>query len=534
MRKIILLLLLISTAYLSCAEFDVISFNKNKMDLAGRRNPVNDDEGNPCALIRISSDIGDVKCEGEGIVKKGRESSGNYYIYISQMSKNIIFKSENLNTKVFEFPMPLESTIVYNVELSQNDGLTNLNTVENLIASEDPEIKGIISNLQVAPFNENIISFEVRYDIDIGMEADKTTKLFLYNVITKTMLRIESTKIDNKSSEENKFYTKDRSLAWHPTKNWFVFNGNGFKNRENIYICEIKDIELADQNSIKGSMIDLYDQRYERSYCRYPSFDSSGKNLYFSRQLSKKNKKAKYNKSFSLAIISNIFENEQQKYKNINFKLLSEEKYDQFEVKCSPKDPNLVAYISYQHKVRSSDKSYVKYWLNIYDKRSKTVVTIDKLDGFKDYSFQWSDDGEYIFYNKAVSLDKTDKTFIKNRINKMNLHFIKVVYEGGKLSSEIQANPTTNVLLEDVTGKSHGIAFLNNNRILVSKYAPYNSLGIVDLQKWKNEDEVYFEKLDFENDTDVPALSQDKLFYIEYEYADKKTIVSVKSVGISR
>ena len=533
MKKIILLLLLTSTAYLFSAEFNIISFKKNKMDLAGRRNPVNDDEGNPCALIRISSDVEDVRCEGEGIAKKGRESSGNYYLYISQMSQSITFTSENLNTKVFEFPMPLESTIVYNIEVSKNDGLTNLSTVENLIASEDPEIKGIISNLQVAPFNENIVSFEVRYDIDVGMEADKTTKLFLYNVITKTMLRIESTKIGD-SSRDNKFYTKDRSLAWHPTKNWFVFNGNGFKNRENIYICEIKDIELADQNSIKGFMIDLYDQKYERSYCRYPSFDSSGKDLYFSRQLSKKSKKAKYNKSFSLAMINNIFENESEKFKNINFKLLSEEKYDQFEVKCSPQNPNLVAYISYQHKIRISDKPYVKYWLNIYDKKSKTVIIIDKLDGFKDYSFQWSDNGEYIFYNKAIALDKTDKGFIKDRVNKINLHFAKILYDNGKLSSEIQANPTTDILLEDVPGKSNGIAFINDNKILVSKYAPYNSLGIVDLQKWKNEDEVYFEKLDFENDTDAPALSKDRLFYIEYEYVDKKTIVSVKSVGIER
>ena len=239
-------------------------------------------------------------------------------------------------------------------------------------------------------------------------------------------------------------------------------------------------------------MIDLYDQKYERSYCRYPSFDSSGKGLYFSRQLSKKSKKAKYNKSFSLAYISNIFESEPEKFKNINFKLLSEEKYDQFEVQSSPKDPNLVAYISYQHKLRTSDKSYMKYWLNIYDKRSKTVVTVDKLDGFKDYPFQWGSNGEYIFYNKAVSLDQTDKGFIKDKINKINLHFAKVVYEGGKLSSEIQANPTTNVLLEDVTGKSHGIAFIDDNKVLASKYAPYNSLGIVDLQKWKNEDEASF------------------------------------------
>ena len=179
MKKITLLLLLILTAYSFSAEFNVISFKKNKMDLAGRRNPVNDKEGNPCALIRISSDLENMKCEGDGILKKGRESSGNYYVYISQMSKNITFVSENLNTKVYEFPIPLESTIVYNIELSKNDGLTNLNTVKKLIASEDPDIKGIISNLQVAPFNENIISFEVRSAEDIGMEADKTIKLFL-------------------------------------------------------------------------------------------------------------------------------------------------------------------------------------------------------------------------------------------------------------------------------------------------------------------------------------------------------------------
>ena len=48
------------------------------------------------------------------------------------------------------------------------------------------------------------------------------------------------------------------------------------------------------------------------------------------------------------------------------------------------------------------------------------------------------------------------------------------------------------------------------------------------------KDEFYCEKLDFENDTDSPALTPNKLLYIDYEYSDKKTIVSVKSVGIQR
>jgi hypothetical protein len=263
----------------------------------------------------------------------------------------------------------------------------------------------------------------------------------------------------------------------------------------------------------------------------YPSFSSNGKDLFFSRQLSKKDKKAKYNKSFSLAMINNIFENEEQKFKNINFNLLSEEKFDQFRVKCSPKDPNLVAYISYQHKIRNSDVFYAKYFLNVYDTKSKSVVTIDDLDGFKDYSFQWSTEGQYIFYNKAISLDKTDKDFIKDKINKINLHFAKVIYEEGELTTEIQKNEVSDVLLEDVPAKDNGIAFLNENKVLISKYAPYNSLCTVDLQKWRDGVKVYYEKLDFQNDTDAPALTQDKLFYIEYTYPEKKTIVSVKSVG---
>lgn len=533
MKKTILILLIL-TAYSFSAVFDVTLFKRNKMDMAGRRNPVNDDEGNPCALIRVKSDLEELKFEGDDIVKMGIESSGKYYIYIAQMAEGIKLLGKDMEPMNYEFPIPLESTIVFDLELSKNDGFTNLETVEQLLKSEDPEINGIITNLQVAPFNSNIISFEVRSAADIGMEADKTIKLFLYNVLTKTLLRIESSKIETKTSEDNKFYYKDRSMAWHPTENWFVFNGNGFKNRENIYICKINELEINDMESIEGYMIDLYDQKYERSYCRYPSFDHTGKDLYFSRQLSKKSKKSKYNKSFSLAMINNVFENEGQKFKNMNFKKLSEEKYDQFRIECSPKDPNLVAYVSYQHKVRSSDRTYVKYWLNIYDKRSKSVITVDKLDGFKDYSFQWSSDGQYILYNKAVSLDKTDKSFIKDKINKINLHLAKISYNDGKLSSEIQKNLISDILLEDVTGKDDGLAFINGNEIIASRYDPYNSLGIINLQHWMDDREVYFEKLDLQNDTDVPALSLDKLFYIEYEYIDKKTIVSINSVEIQR
>ncbi|MCK5759754.1 MAG: hypothetical protein KAH33_00570 [Candidatus Delongbacteria bacterium] len=532
--KIILITLLLGITYLFSVEFDVISFKKNSIDLAGRRNVVNDDEGNPCALIRVNSDLDQIKFEGSGIVKKGMESSGKYYIYIKQMSNSITLIGKDINSMEFEFPIPLESTIVYNLDLSQRDGLTNLEAIENLISSEDSEIKGTINNLQSAPFNENIISFEVKFASDMGFEDDKTVKLFLYNVSTKKLLRIESSKIGSDTSEENKFYTKDRSLSWHPTKNWFVFNGNGFKKRENLYICEIKDTEFNDQGSVKGYMISLYNQRNERSYCMYPSFNSSGKDLYFSRQLKKKNKKAKYNKSYSLAMISDVFENKSENFKKINFRILSEEKFDQFRITCSPNDPNLVAYISYKHKIRDLDNSYVKYQLNIYDKRSKTFITINDLDGFKDYSFQWSNNGEYIFYNKAVSLDQTDKSFIKDKINKINLYYSKILNENGKLSFEVQNNDSTSILLEDVPDKNFAIAFLNDTQILVSKYAPYNSLCIVDLQKWKNGVEPYYEKLDFLNDTDSPALARDKMFYIEYEYPEEKTIVSVKSVELTK
>jgi len=531
MKKIILILLILA-AYSFSAVFDVTLFKKNKMDLAGRRNPVNDTTGNPCALIRVRSDLEDLKFEGEDIVKMGIESSGKYYIYISQMSKGIRLLGKNLEPIDFEFPIPLESTIVFDLELSKNDGLTSSEPIEKLIKSDDPEIMGNISNLQVAPFDNNIISFEIRSAEDLGEESDKTVKLFLYNVLTKALLRIESSKIETKTSEGNKYYYKDRSLSWHPTENWFVFNGNGFKNRENIYICKINDLELMSMSSLESYMIDLYDQRYERSYCRFPTFDSTGKDLYFSRQLSKKSKKAKYNKSFSLAMISNIFENVEQKFKNINFNLLSEEKYDQFRVKCSPTDPNLVAYISFQHKIRSTSKAYMKYWLNIYDKRSKSVVTVDKLDGFRDYSFQWSSDGKYIFYNKAASLDDTDKQFIKDKINKINLYFARITYEGGKLVAKIQKNLISDVLLEDVTGKDDGIAFINDNKVIVSKYDPYNSLGILNLQQWMDGREIFYEKLDLLNDTDEPALANDRLYYIEYEYieVDKMTIVSINSV----
>ncbi|MBN2790267.1 MAG: hypothetical protein JXR69_08765 [Candidatus Delongbacteria bacterium] len=533
MKKSILILL-IFTAYLFSAVFDVTLFEKNKMDLAGRRNPVNDKTGNPCALIRVKSTLEELKFEGQDIVKKGVESSGKYYIYLSQTAKSIKLTAKNIEPMEFNFPIPLESTIVYDLELSKKDGLTDLGTIENIISSEHPEINGIINNLQVAPYNNDIISFEVKYDSDIGMESDKTVKLFLYNIVKRTLFRVESSKIEFDTSNDNKFYVKDKSLVWHPTKKWFAFNGNGYKNRENIYICKLLDDSLSNSSAIKGYLVDLYDQRNERSYCMYPSFSSNGKDLFFSRQVSKKDKKAKYNKSFNLAMIKNIFENEEQKFKNINFDILSEEEFDQFRVKCSPKDPNLVAYISYQLKIRNTDSFYAKYFLNIYDTKTSSVVTIDDLDGFRDYSFQWSTDGQYIFYNKAVSLARTDKDFIKDNINKVNLCFAKVSYENGKLTAEIQKNETSEILLEDVPAKDNGIAFLNENKVLISKYAPYNSLCVVDLQKWRDQEKTYYEKLDFQNDTDAPALTKDKLFYIEYTYPEKKTIVSVKSVGIER
>mgnify|MGYP001766633657 CR=1 FL=1 len=405
-----------------------------------------------------------------------------------------------------------------------------VNDVQEVINGQNLKIEGYISNLQAAPFNTDLMSFEVTND------KDPSVKLYLLNVKTKNIFQVESSSYTAETKGKKKYYPKDRGVQWHPYKNWFVFYGNGLSNRDQLFICRVVVPELINNFAVNGYRIRLNENsKEEKSYCIDPCFDMTGDNIYFSRRVQLRDKKAKYNKSYNITLIKDIFQYRDFKFKDVEFKTVLDKRFDQVKPLCSPSDKNLVAYISKKNQPKKGEDYYAEYSINVYNSATSEVVTVDNMDGYYEYPFRWSSTGNQIFYFKALSLLRTPQKFIDDKVNQVNLHFAKITSSATKTDVFIQTNPKTDILLEDVVAKDNSISFINENNIMLSKWDPYETIYLVDINLWKNSDKKYAQKIQFNQDFDTqyPILNGTDLYYVSVVFVKNSPVPSVNVSSVS-
>ena len=398
--------------------------------------------------------------------------------------------------------------------------------VQEIYNSQSTKVNGLIDNLQVAPFNNELMSFEVTY------ENDKTVKLFLFNVKTKNIFQVESSSFTGETKGKRKYYLQDKGLRWHPYKNWFVFYGNAMGNVEQLYVCRVVVPELINNFAVNGYRIKLDENAKEvKSYCKDPAFDMTGDNIYFSRRVLLRDKKAKYNKSYNITAINDVFKYRDFKFKDVEFKTVLDKRFDQIKPLCSPSDKNLISYISYKNQKKKGEDYYAEYSINIYNIASGEIVTVDNMDGYMDYPYTWSNTGNHLFYFKALSLLRTPQNLIDLKYNQVNLHFAKINKSAKTTEVFIQTNPKTDILVEDVVSKDNAISFINENNILLTKYDPYASVYLIDINLWKSTDKKYAQKIQFEReyDTEYPILIGSDFYFTSLEYIKDNPVSSINS-----
>lgn len=433
-----------------------------------------------------------------------------------------MFKTEIISKKI-----PI--IILITVSLLFSSEIT-VKEIQEIFNSQGAKVTGFISNLQTAPFNNELMSFEVTDD------NDHTVKIFLFNVNTKNIFQVQSSDYSGETKGKKKYYPKDRGVQWHPYKNWFVFYGNGLSNRDQLYICRVVVPELINNFAVNGYRIKLEENlKEEKSKCIDPAFDMSGDNIYFSRSVQKRDKKAKYNRSYNLSVISDVFKYRDFKFKDVEFKTVLDKRFDQLKPLCSPGDKNLIAYISFKNQEKKGEDYYPEYSINVYNAATTEIVTVDNMDGYKTYPYKWNNSGTHIFYFKALSLLRTPQKFIDDKINQVNLHFAKINKSGNKTEVLIQTNPKTDILLDDVVASENSITFINENNILLSKWDPFESIYLVDINLWKNNDKKSSVKLQFDQefDTQYPILVESELYFTSVVYIKNSPVTSINSSTVT-
>jgi hypothetical protein len=399
----------------------------------------------------------------------------------------------------------------------------NLN-MDDIIAGDDPELNGYISNIQAAPFDNNLLSFEVT------TQDDESTKLILYNIESQFLIQVSSVQLDEFEIRRTTFPVKDCGANWHPYKNIMVFYSNGYENREQLYMVEITDPHLMDQSGVKVSRIELEEPKGTVNICLYPDFNSNGSDLYFTIKLQKENKKEKYNKDFNIGVIENVLKYSDTEYKGVKYDLVFDRKNSQIKPVCSPTEPDVFAFVSHKKELKD-DKGYADYALVVYNRKDKSSSVVDNLTGFRDYPYQWSPSGKRLFYCSALSLSKTPLDLRDKRTNIINLQVANVSFKKEEgITSKVVKNASSEVIMGDVATKDNGIAFFGDEIVMMGKYDPYESIFMVDMKKWHANDGFYAKQLAINLDNDFPVITKEAFLFLRYEYFKTATVSTISRI----
>jgi hypothetical protein len=398
----------------------------------------------------------------------------------------------------------------------------NLN-MEDIIAGDDPELNGYISNIQAAPFDNNLLSFEVT------SSEDKSIKLILYNIESQFLIQVSSIEDYEKNIKRISYPVLDRGANWHPDKNYMAFYSNGFENRDQIFIVEITDPHLMDESGVKVSRIDFEEPKGTVNHCMYADFNSTGEDLFFTIKVQKESKKDKVADDMNIAVVRKLFQYKDADFKGAKYTFCIKKQFDQLRPVCSPTIPYVFAFVSYK-KDMIPGKGYSEYSLNIYNMKDKTGTTVDNMSGFTDYPYQWSPSGNKLFYCKALPISRTPLDLREKRTNIINLQVAAVSLNENKIASKIVKNESSEIIMGDVSTKDNGIGFLGDDIVFMGKFDPYESIFMVDMKKWHANDGFYAKQLAISLDNDFPVLTKDAFLFLRYEYFKTSTVSTISRI----
>jgi len=401
-----------------------------------------------------------------------------------------------------------------------SDDMFTVSEVKEILSDFDG-MKGEIRNVKVAPFDNNIISFELK--------NRRSIKVYLFNMVTRHLIGLKSVEYAYGQSRKTRYSVKEFGIEWHPTLNAFVYVSNAYKNRNKLFVCKIKNPNLATKYSLKGSLIKLDEDEDEKSKCKSPSFDVTGNELIFSR-IGLHDKKSMYD----ICLITN-FNNllKKSSFDNIVFEIVVKDEFNQTNPSYSPSyTDRLVAYTSYTNMKKRKQKNYIaEYEIIIIDLDTRKSFLVDEMEGFKDYPFRWSDDGKKLLYSKAKSRLLVDPKLLKMKKDQITLRIAEI----RKVSDKVFVMPISNkagysVVVDDIIASKRGFIFYDKSSAIVTKYNPDNSTSIVlvDLLKWRDSKKEYIQFVQSKKDLLNPILNNDKdiLTCIEYDYNNDKYMIS--------
>ncbi|MEZ5195056.1 MAG: PEGA domain-containing protein [Bacteroidales bacterium] len=117
---LVLLFGLLSSLTVSADEFKIVSFAKTNNDLSARKFEEKDDNGEPCALIKVRTDIQGLNFQSSIGIVKIVSKEGDYWVYVSQGEKRLKIFKNGFKTLEYAISNAVKSYDVFVLELSSD------------------------------------------------------------------------------------------------------------------------------------------------------------------------------------------------------------------------------------------------------------------------------------------------------------------------------------------------------------------------------------------------------------------------------
>ena len=161
MKKIASILTLLLCASVVFAQGDdaisVASFTKLENDLTARTQKIIDQNGEPCALIKVAVQSDGFVFEGDGlgiVTTVPKIDEGEYWVYVPRGAKYLTIKHKSLGVlRQYAYPVKIEKLCTYEMKLSykkiENDGnylIINVEPKDAVIYIDDEKLDAVIKS----------------------------------------------------------------------------------------------------------------------------------------------------------------------------------------------------------------------------------------------------------------------------------------------------------------------------------------------------------------------------------------------------
>ncbi|MBN2858413.1 MAG: SUMF1/EgtB/PvdO family nonheme iron enzyme [Candidatus Delongbacteria bacterium] len=197
------------------AEFRVISFEKNAMDLTARKNDTKllDVNGNDCAIIKVLTDLKDVAFESPVIERSVSAVAGEYWVYLQKDAKRIKFSREDIDPLIFTFTEKIEESTVYVlkltaagiVEAADKVVITVITDPENVNIIFDGQNKGEVRQILTVPGKHQLVIESDGYETLVEeIDVAYNRVLFRYELDEARYVFVEGGTFEMGSSRDSK------------------------------------------------------------------------------------------------------------------------------------------------------------------------------------------------------------------------------------------------------------------------------------------------------------------------------------------